>query len=371
MLQKNYEIKYQITYECNFWMVILLNTRLKKFTDKIFSSGFDTVILTDPCNMYYYSGFYNGEGCLLIKKDGFYVVTDSRYTEYATKVCDEFEVIDSAEKKVWELIDDNEICGFEDLSISYKLYQRLTEKIKNLRPIGDAARIFRAEKDDYEIECIKKAAEIADNAFEHICSYIRVGMSEAEIAAEIDCFMKKNGAFANSFPTIVASGARGSLPHAIVSDKRIKSGELLVMDFGCICDGYCSDMTRTVAVGKISDEFKEIYDTVLESQLKSLLYLSAGKIGRDVDFQARTFLNGKYPGCFSHALGHSVGLEIHENPNLSPKNDKPINSGCVITVEPGLYIPGKCGVRIEDLVVVCENGCKTLSHSPKNLITVG
>ena len=348
-----------------------MNERLKKLIKKMTDGGFDCIIVTDPHNMYYYSGFYNGEGCLVIKKDCSFVVTDSRYTEYASEVCRGFKIVDSANKKAYELISDSEVCGFEDLSISYAMYVLLKENIKNLLPVGETVRFPRREKDDTELDAIKRAAEITDKAFEHICAYIMVGMTEKDIAAEIDVFMKKNGAEDNSFSTIAASGARASLPHAIPTDKRIAEGELLIMDFGCIFGGYCSDMTRTVAIGRISDELREVYDTVLEIQQKSLLYLSAGKSGRDIDDRAREFLNKKYPGCFGHALGHSVGLEIHENPNLSPKNNTPLNDGTVITVEPGLYIPGKCGVRIEDLAVVRKNGCELLSHSPKNLITVG
>ena len=320
--------------------------------------------------MYYYSGFYNGEGYVVISRGSCYVVTDFRYTEYAEEVCKGFEICDISKHKPSDFVSDGKV-GFEDKSISYSEYVRFSECINDFVPLGNIALLPREVKDLNEIANIKKAVEIADGAFSHICRYIRRGITEKEVAAEIDCFMKKNGAEGSSFSTIVAAGERGSLPHAHPSDRKLESGDLVVMDYGCIVGGYCSDMTRTVAVGDISDECEKVYNKVLYAQKEALSRLKAGVSGKYVDAVAREILDSTYPGAFGHSLGHSVGLDIHENPNLSPRNENAVCEGNVITVEPGVYLPGKCGVRIEDLTIVTENGCEILTKSPKNLIVVG
>ncbi|MBQ4527741.1 MAG: aminopeptidase P family protein [Clostridia bacterium] len=335
------------------------------------NKGIETVIVTDPKNMHYYSGFYKGEGYAVISRSKHFIVTDSRYTEYAESVCKGFEVADISEHKPSDFVSENALVGFEDKSISYDKYVNLAKQIDNLTPVGDMLIAPREIKDDDEIKSIRKAVTIADDAFSHICSYITKGMTEKEVAAEIDCYMKKHGAEDSSFSTIAAAGERGSLPHAIPSERTLKTGDLVVMDFGCIVDGYCSDMTRTVAVGDISSECEKIYNTVLEAQLSALKSIKAGALACDVDNVARNIIDSLYPKRFGHALGHSVGLDIHEAPNLSPKNSCPLKTNNVVTVEPGIYIPGLCGVRIEDLVVVGDDGCDILTKSPKQIIAVG
>jgi len=348
----------------------MLNSRIQKLLSLMENEGIDTAIITDPKNMHYYSGFYNGEGYVVISSEKSYVVTDFRYTEYAQDVCKGFEVCDISKHKPSDFTGKGRV-GFEDRSISYGEYKKFSEYISDFVPLGNIALLPREIKDSTEIANIKKAVDIADGAFSHICKYMKKGMSEKEVAAEIDCYMKKNGAEGNSFSTIVAAGERGSLPHAHPSDRKLESGDLVVMDYGCVVGGYCSDMTRTVAVGDISDECANVYDKVLFAQKEALAVLKAGLSGKVVDAVARGILDMAYPGAFGHSLGHSVGLDIHENPNLSPKNENPVCVGNVITVEPGVYLPGKCGVRIEDLTLVTENGCEIFTNSPKNLIFVG
>lgn len=345
-----------------------MNNRVNKLLEKMSQKQIDTVFITDEKNLYYYSGFYKGEGYLVIGKDKLLVVTDSRYTEYASMVCMGFEVKNIASFKPSDFVSEAEVCGFEDSSISYKKYSELASQIKNLVPVGNMTDSLREIKDDEEIEYIKKAAHITDMTFEHICSYIREGVTEKQIAAEIDSFMKKNGADDIAFSTIAASGTRASLPHAVPTDEKVKKGDFIVLDYGCTVKGYCSDMTRTVAVGEVSKEKREIYNRVLEAQLMALDSLKAGVTGEYVDKVARDYLDKFYKNAFAHSLGHSVGLYIHEAPNLSPKNKNPLKENTVITVEPGVYLEGNTGVRIEDLTVVKKDGCEILSHSPKELI---
>ncbi len=347
-----------------------MNKRVQNLILMLSEASIDNIIITDPKNMYYYSGFYNGEGYLLIGKCGNFILTDSRYTEYAKGLESGFEVCDITQKKLSSFIDDKSLLAFEDKHISYSQFVTISKLHSNLIPCGDMAIKMREIKDESEIECIKKASQIADKAFSYILSIIKCGMTEIEVATEIDCFMKKSGAEGVSFPTIVATGERGSLPHAIPSDRELKFGDLVVMDFGCIKDGYASDMTRTVAMGDVTDEFEKVYNTVLSAQLKALSGIKEGEIAKDIDKLSRDIIDKDYKGCFTHALGHSVGLDIHETPNLSPKNDKPLVARNVVTVEPGIYIPKKCGVRIEDLVVVTESGYENLTHSPKELIKI-
>jgi len=331
----------------------------------------DALIITDEKNMYYYAGFYKGEGYVVIRHDRCFVVTDFRYFEYADEKCTGYEIGNISKDGIGAFVLPDMTCGFENGKISYSQYVSFAGVLKNLVGIDDMADSLREVKDEAEIGCIRRAAEIADRAFDHICGFIKEGMSEIEIACEIEYFMRRSGAEKTSFDTIVASGARGSLPHAIPTSNRLKAGELVVMDYGCVVDGYASDMTRTVGVGSIDSSLMDVYNTVLSAQLEALSCIKAGVSGMSVDCAARTMLDFKYPGRFGHSLGHSVGLDIHEKPNLSPKNPKALKAGNVVTVEPGLYIPGKCGVRIEDLVVVTENGCDILSKSPKNLVIVG
>ncbi len=334
-------------------------------------AGIDTLFITDEKNLHYYSGFYKGEGYLVINKNRLIVVTDSRYTEYASNACKDFEVKNIASCTYSDFVSENDVCGFEDQSISYLQYSKINAEVKNLIPACDMTDVLRQIKDEGEIELIKKAAHITDMAFTHICSYIKQGVSEKQVAAEIDSFMKKNGADDIAFSTICASGVRASMPHAIPTDEKLQNGDFVVLDYGCTIGGYCSDMTRTVAVGSVSDEKKDIYNRVLEAQLMALDSLKEGVTGEYVDKIARDYLDKHYKGAFAHALGHSVGLYIHEAPNLSPRNKNELKSGTVITVEPGVYLEGNTGVRIEDLTVVRENGCEILSHSPKELIILG
>ena len=230
---------------------------------------------------------------------------------------------------------------------------------------------FRAIKSDFEVSMIEKAQSITDAAFDHILGYIKPGLTETDVAAELEFFMKKKGAQCPAFETIAVSGKKSSMPHGVPESIVLTENSFLTMDFGAKYNGYCSDMTRTVVLGKADDEMKRVYNTVLEAQLAGIAAAHGGALGKDVDKAARDIIdNAGYKGLFGHSLGHSLGIEIHENPRFAPKFDKECPVHSIITVEPGIYIPGKYGVRIEDMVLLGKDGCRDLTHSPKQLIEI-
>ena len=340
------------------------------------------ILVTDRYNMRYIAS-YRGEGVLVYTGDRRYVVTDSRYTEQVQRECDGYKCMDIVGKGYVGCI--NEILGdiacdkdllrvgFENQSISYREYQEYSSGLTHacLVDLDGSLDAMRQIKTDEEIEKLRTAESIGDAAFAHIVEYIRPGLTEKEIALELEYFMKKNGAEGLSFDTIAASGLNSSMPHAIPTDKPLQDGDFLTMDFGCLYEGYCSDMTRTVAIGHVSDHMREVYETVLRAQTESMKSIRAGVPCNEVDGVARRIIaDAGYGDCFGHGLGHSVGLFIHENPRFSPKCTDILQPGMVITVEPGIYIPGQFGVRIEDLVAVTEDGYINLTSSDKSLIII-
>lgn len=335
----------------------------------------DGVLITSPHNMRYFSGFSGGEGAIIIEKNKRTLFTDFRYIEQAQNEAKNFDAV------MWhgvvELINHiNESniksIAFEDNYATVDFLEKLKEKTSaDFIGLGreiDRARIIKTES---EIEKIKIAEEIGDKAFSHILSYIKEGVRERDIANEIEYFMKKSGAEKSSFDTIAISGEKTSLPHGAPGDKKLKYGEFITFDFGCVYDGYCSDMTRTVVLGKADKRQKEIYEIVYKAQLAGLEAIKNGAVCRDVDKVARDIIDdagyGKY---FGHSLGHGVGLKIHELPNLSPNCDIVLEENMVVSCEPGIYIPCFGGVRIEDLVVVKKENCEILSKSDKKLIEI-
>jgi len=325
------------------------------------------IVITDEKNIRYLTSF-TGEGYLLVTQTKDYLVTDFRYTEQAKIQTNGVEICDIASFDAKDAFGNLEIAGFENETISYNRYTFFYNIFKKLVPIGSTIMDMRAVKDSEELEAITIAESIGDKAFEHILSYIKPGCSEKEIALEIEYFMRKNGADDISFDSVVATGSHGAMPHAEPDTRTVKKGDFIVLDFGCVYKGYCSDMTRTVSVGKATEEMKRVYNTVLRAQQTSLDMIRAGVKACDVHNNAQRIIDEIYPRSFGHSLGHGVGLNVHERPNLSPKNDKILEKGNVITVEPGIYLSGFCGVRIEDLVIVEDGGYKNLTSSSKNLI---
>lgn len=347
----------------------MYTTRTQKLTDSVPCAG----LITSPENIYYFSGFTGGEGALFIDENRRLLFTDSRYTVQAHEQAPDFEIIDIAEKSLSAFLQGEPLqtIGFEDDFVTFQTYlglKKISDKFAWL-PISDKIQNIRMIKDETELAAIASAAKLADDAFAYILTQIAPGRTEREIALLLEFHMKKNGAEGLSFDTIAASGVRSAMPHGTATDKVIEKSEFLTLDFGCKFRGYCSDMTRTVVVGKANDKQKEIYETVLSAQKAALRELTAGVPANAVDSVARNLIKdagfGKY---FGHGLGHSVGLNVHEKPSLSPKCSDVLLPGELMTVEPGIYIENFGGVRIEDLVVIKEDGYENLVTSPKELI---
>lgn len=335
----------------------------------------ESVLISSGQNIFYYSGFTSEDANLLISHDKQLLITDSRYTIQAREQAPDFEIIDSADgfKNILKRIPQSYI-GFEENYVSvnqYRKRQRDAGDEKTLVPMQKRIDALRQIKDDEEIRRIAEAERIGDEAFSYILDKIKPGVTEREIALELEFFMKKQGAAALSFETIAASGVRSAMPHGAASQKVIEKGDLLTLDFGCVYEGYCSDMTRTVAVGSVSDRQREIYEIVLKAQLAALDVIKPGMRCAEVDKTARDIIKAAgYGDNFGHSLGHSVGIQIHESPVFSAKSRDAVKAGHVITVEPGIYVDGFGGVRIEDLVVVTEEGIQNLTRSPKELLVV-
>jgi Xaa-Pro aminopeptidase len=349
----------------------------KRVQELLQKQSIGAVLISNLNNMRYISGFAGDTGYLYISEKRHAVVTDFRYTIQAENEAEGYEIItidnDGYEKAFNDMLRADGIhrLGFEAESMLFANYNRLKDKliVEELVPLGHEITNMRRIKTPKELEFIKKAEAIGDQVFTEILTFIKPGMSELEIAAKIEYLLKVNGGQSSSFPAIVASGINSAMPHAVPSQKKIEIGDFLTLDFGCVYEGYCSDMTRTIVIGKASDKQKEVYNTVLRAQLAALDFIKAGCKGKEIDKVARDIIyNAGYEGCFGHGLGHSVGLNIHENPRLSPLEEDTILAGMIETVEPGIYIKGFGGVRIEDLVVVTENGHENYTFSDKSLI---
>jgi Xaa-Pro aminopeptidase len=335
----------------------------------------DGLLITNAYNRRYMTNFTGTAGAVLITDPKALFITDFRYVEQAKKQVHDYEIVQHQASIVSEVAKQVEHLGikrlgFEQEDVTYAAYQTYVKEIKaELVPVSGVIEKLRLIKTESEIKILKEAAEIADAAFKHILDFIRPGVSELEVSNELEFFMRKNGASSSSFDIIVASGYRSALPHGVASDKIIEKGELVTLDFGAYYKGYCSDITRTVAVGEPSDELKNIYNIVLEAQLRGMNGIKPGMTGREADALTRDYITEKgYGEYFGHSTGHGIGLEVHEGPALSVKSDTILKPGMVVTVEPGIYIPGLGGVRIEDDTVITENGNESLTYSTKELI---
>ena len=338
----------------------------------------DALLVASPENRLYISGFYGTAGYLLITKDSAYLVTDSRYTLQAAAQAKDFEVITKAEtdfSPIAETVSKENIksIAFEDTKMSVFTFSALKEVLPKteLLPCGEKISHLRRAKSPAEVKKIKAALSLAEGAFLNILPKLHEGIKECEVAAEIENFMRRGGALKPSFDTICASGIHSAMPHHTASDKELQKGDFLVMDYGCILDGYCSDLTRTVVIGKADARQKEIYETALKAQAKAEKEIAKDKRAADIDKAARDLIDkagyGKY---FTHSLGHGVGIEIHESPTLSPKSEAVLGEGDIVTVEPGIYIEGFGGVRIEDMAYIADAGAEILTTLSRELIEI-
>ena len=326
--------------------------------------------ISSYANIYYFSGFTSEDARLIITPNDCILMTDSRYTVQAKNQAKGFDIRNIADKSIIERLGIKRL-GIEEENLTVKELGNINKGDMKVFPAGNIISEQREIKDSEEIGKIRAAEKLGDEAFSHVLNFISPGIRELDVAFELEVFMRKNGASGLSFDTIAASGIRSAMPHGMASEKIIEKGDLLTLDFGCVLDGYCSDMTRTVAVDSIDSKSREIYETVLAAQKAGLEYIAKGKICSGADAAARKVITeAGYGKNFGHALGHSVGIEIHESPTLSPKCDKVLVPGNVVTVEPGIYVENFGGVRIEDLVLVTDSGIENFTHSEKELIIV-
>lgn len=351
-----------------------MQTRLQKIQAILDNESAAFCLSVPACR--YLTGFDYTDGGVLLTANAAFLLTDSRYIEAATETVKHMQCV-SCNGLVKVLGEITERGGIKRLYLEQTLslqelasLQKLPLTLVTDDTLQKALSAARLQKDTHEIALLRKAQAITEKGFDHILPFLREGVTEREAALELEFFMRKNGAHGVSFEFIVVSGANGSRPHGVPSDKPIKKGDFITMDFGALYDGYHADMTRTVAVGNVSDEQRFVYETVLKAQKATLSMLRAGVSGKAADAVARDVIKaagfGEY---FGHGTGHGVGVEIHEAPRLSPlAPDTPLKEGSVVTVEPGIYLPGKCGVRIEDMVYITENGIENLTTAPKELI---
>ncbi len=349
--------------------------KLNRLREQFTAEGIEALLVSNLHNVRYMTNFTGDDSVALILEEDAYFITDSRYTEQAKMECSGYDIVERKETIINEVA---RICkekgiqklGFEKNHLTYAQYQGLAERVPGeLIPVADMVETLRLIKTPEEIQLIKVAADIADAAFKHILEFIKPGVTELEVANELEFFMRKCGATASSFDTIVASGARSALPHGVATDKVIEKGDMVTLDYGAIYKGYVSDMTRTIAVGKPTEQLEEIYHVVLGAQLKGVEGIRAGMTGKEADALCRDYIEehgyGKY---FGHSTGHGIGLELHEGPGLSYRSDTVLKPGMVVTCEPGIYLEGIGGVRIEDDLIITEDGNESIIHSPKELI---
>jgi Xaa-Pro aminopeptidase len=351
--------------------------RLHKLAAMARANHCDGVLITEAENLCYATGFVGLEGMVLVTADGKgYCFTDSRYIEAAEKAIAPwgYQVIQpdvSYPQCVAQLCQEHKLESllFEDQDMTVASHARYTAAVPaKLIPAGEAFSETREVKEEIEVERIVAAQRIAEKALEEILPLIKPGAVEREVAAELDYRMARLGSTGVSFPTIFVSGAKSSLPHGTPGDKKIEAGDFVTIDFGAMVGGYHSDMTRTFAVGFATDEMKKVYNTVLEAQLAGIEAFAVGKPGSQVDKAARDIIEAAgYGPYFGHGLGHSLGLNIHEMPRAAKAFTRPFVQGNIITMEPGIYLPGKFGVRIEDMVYLAADGKRNLTCYPKEL----
>jgi len=356
-----------------------VKARAERLLELLAEDDLDVMLIGELINLRYLTGYTGTNGVALIGPRTRTFITDFRYM---TQVAEEVEPTFQRVRASLDLLDAlpdvlperGLRLGFEEEHTSVATHRRLLELLGDhleLVPVKGLVERLRAVKETHEVELIKVAATLADAAFERLLREGLVGRTEREIAIALEHDMRERGAERASFETIVAAGPHGALPHATPRDEPIRHGDLVVIDWGARCDGYCSDCTRTVAAGEPSDEARALYDLVLQAQLAGLEAVRAGRGARETDAKARAVIDAAGEGeHFGHGLGHGVGLDIHEGPRLSQRSEDDLRAGNVVTVEPGVYLPERFGIRIEDLVLVTDDGCEILTSVTKRLLVI-
>ena len=348
----------------------------KELQELLLEAPYDALVLTSEVNRRYATGFHSTAGAVYLSAKQAVFYTDFRYVEAARAAVTDFEVREigvgrSYTAAINEMIEQDDVrtVALEDETLTHAEYTRWATALHaTAMRLEDSVARLRVTKEDDEVGKIVAAQRIAEQALEEVMNDIRVGVTEKEIAARLTYLMLHYGAENMSFDPIVVSGANSSKPHGVPTEKQIEAGDFVTMDFGCIVDGYCSDMTRTVAVGHVTEEMQRVYDIVLDAQLAGIACCKAGVSGREVDGAARRVIEAAgYGDAFGHGFGHGVGLEIHEAPTASSRSEALLPAGSILTAEPGIYLPGKFGVRTEDMLYVIEDGCINLTEAPKTL----
>ena len=352
--------------------------RLERLAGQLPERDLDAMLISAPENRRYLSGFTGSAGYLLITPDRAMLFTDSRYTEQASVQAPNFEVIQTQGGWDWlvEQLKETGVrrVGFENRHMTVATYNNVLDALKEDESLGKVSLVaasgiaeeHRVIKDLEEMALLQKAIDASDAAMETVCPTIEEGMTEKEVAWRMEKAMRDFGADGISFDTIVAAGPNGAMAHHMPSDRPIQAGEPIVIDMGAIVDGYCSDISRSVVVGEPDDTFNKIYDVVLGAQLTAINTVKSGMTGEDCDGLSRTVItDAGYGENFGHSLGHGVGLKVHERPGVGPRSSDTLESNMVFTVEPGIYLPGWGGVRIEDIVVLGDDGAKVLSKAAK------
>ncbi|MBG9980975.1 aminopeptidase P family protein [Facklamia sp. DSM 111018] len=349
--------------------------RLDRLRQLLKEEQLEALYVTDLLNVRYLTGFTGSAGAVLVTHDEAYFITDFRYVTQANKEVTSAKVVihqQGVDQEVQKLIEQDQIrtLGIEANQMNVSQYLKIQKLFDlDIKPTDALIEKLRQVKDQEEIAIIRQACEITDLAFEHILNFVKAGVTELQVANELESFLKNKGASSMSFDTIVASGERSAMPHGVASEKVIENGDMVTIDFGCYYKGYSSDMTRTFAVGSVSDQLREIYEIVLEAHNRVIAGTRAGMTGQEVDALARDYITEKgYGQYFGHSTGHGLGLDVHEMPAVSSRSETVMVENMVITDEPGIYLPGIGGVRIEDDLIIKENGVESINSSPKELI---
>ena len=352
--------------------------QIARIQEQLIEQGLDGLLLTDEKNQRYAAGFAFTDGAVLVGREKAWLITDSRYIEAASAAAAPGVTVwlYDRERPLWSRLKEAirqagmERLAAEDGKLSHREYLGYEKALgMTLQPAGELMARLRAAKTEEELGAMRSAQAIAERALEEVLALIRPGMTEKQVMAELVYRTLRHGSEGNAFDPIVVSGPNTSLPHGVPGDRVIRRGDFVTMDFGCLKEGYCSDMTRTVAVGEATEEMRNVYDIVLKAQLAGIAVARAGIPGKEIDAAARKVITqAGYGPYFGHGFGHSLGLDIHEAPSANLRGEEPMPVGAVCSAEPGIYLPGRFGVRIEDVMILREGGCDVITKAPKELI---